>query len=105
MSIIYHYATVIKAINELRAKGYTEDFNIQENWLAYHSGKFSHEEFEITDIYFYEGDSNPDDEATVYGIESTSGIKGVLVTGNDAFPNAASTKIIDKLLVHKKDKK
>lgn len=103
MSIVYHYATVIKAIDDLREKGYTEDFNISENWLACNSGTFNEEEFEITHLYFYEGETDPDEKATVYGIESKNGIKGILVTGNDAFPEKASAKIIDKLLVHKKD--
>lgn len=104
MDIVYHYATVKVALDELRAKGFTEDFNIDEENLVYNSGKFGHEEFDITHLYFYEGETDPDEKATVYGIESKSGIKGVLVTGNDAFPDNASAKIIDKLLVHRKDK-
>ncbi|MFL9843376.1 hypothetical protein [Flavobacterium rhizosphaerae] len=102
MSITYHYATVIKAIEELRAKGFTEDFNLDENCLVCSVGAFNEDEFEISDIYFYEGESNPDDEATVYGIQSTSGHKGVLVTGNNYFTDSMSAAIVDKLLVHKK---
>lgn len=104
MEITYHYATVIKAIDELREKGFTEDFNLDENSIASTSGKFGEDEFEIAHIYFYEGETDPDEKATVYGIQSKFGHKGVLVTGNDAFPDNVSRKIIDKLLVHKKDK-
>lgn len=103
MDIQHHYATVSVAIEELRDKGYTEDFNITENWLTYHSGQFAHDEFEISDIYFYEGESNPDDKATVYGIVSTSGVKGVLVTGNDTDLDPLASKIVSKLLVHRND--
>jgi hypothetical protein len=102
MSTVYHYATVSKAIDELREKGFTEDFNLIDNYLVSHSGKYSDEEFDIAHIYFYEGDSNPDDEATVYGIESASGHKGVLVTGSDVFPDTSS-KIIKKLLLHREN--
>lgn len=105
MEIQYHYATVGKAIDELRAKGYTEDFNIRENWLAYHSGRFSHEEFEISDIYFYEGETDPDEEATVYGIVSGSGVKGVLVTGDEADLDPLADKIIHKLMGHRNNGK
>jgi len=104
MEIVYHYATVLKAITDLKAKGYTEDFNLAENSITFNNGSFGEDEFEITDVYFYEGESDPDEKATVYGIESKFGHKGVLVTGNDAFPDSVSRKIVDKLLVHRKDK-
>ena len=99
MKPTYHYATVIQAIDQLREKGFTEDFNLHENCLACGSGKFSHDEFEISHIYYYEGESNPDDEATVYGIESKTGIKGILVTGDEQDIDPMSQRIIDKLLV------
>ncbi len=104
MSTVYHYATVAKAIDELREKGFNEDFNLEDNYLTSHSGKWSDEEFEIAHIYFYEGATNPDDEATVYGIESASGHKGILVTGNDAYADGASGAIIKKLLKHRDDR-
>jgi hypothetical protein len=104
MEIQYHYATVSKAIEELRQKGYTEDFNLRENCLVCNAGKFDHDEFEITDIYYYEGESDPGDEATVYGIQSATGHKGVLVTGDEADTDSMSGMIISKLLVHKRDK-
>ncbi|MUV03912.1 hypothetical protein GN157_09355 [Flavobacterium rakeshii] len=99
MKPVYHYATVLKAIEQLREKGFTEDFNLHENCLVCNTDKFEVEEFEISHIYYYEGDSNPGDEATVYGIESKSGIKGILVTGDEQDTDPMSKSIIDKLLV------
>jgi hypothetical protein len=104
MSIVYHYATVSIAIDELREKGYNEDFNLDDNFLTSNVGKFSDEEFDITHVYFYEGATNPDDEATVYGIESASGHKGILVTGNDTLTDNATGKIVKKLLQHRDNK-
>lgn len=101
--ITYHYATVSKAIDELRAKGFTEDFNLADNCLVCNSAKFNDDEFEITHVYFYEGETDPGDEATVYGIESTSGVKGILVTGDEADEDAMTNAIIQKLLVHRND--
>ena len=106
MSITYHYATVSVAINELRAKGFNNDFNLKDNQLICNLGnEYDHDEFEISDIYFYEGESDPGDEATVYGIESASGTKGILVTGDESFSDPMANKIIEKLLVHRKDRK
>lgn len=97
MDTHYHYATVTHAINALREKGFTEDFNLEENCIASKPGKFTHEEFEITEVYRYEGDSDPADEATVYGIISSTGVKGVLVTGYGMSSDAMSTAILKKL--------
>ncbi len=102
MDIQYHYATVSKAIDELRQKGYTEDFNLDENCLVCNSGKFGEEEFDITHIYFYEGETDPGDEATVYGITSNKGHKGILVTGDEQDMDPMANKVINKLLVHRK---
>lgn len=102
MSIIYHYATVAIAIEQLREKGFTEDFNLEGNYLTSQVGRFGDSDFEIEHVYFYEGESNPDDEATVYGIQSGTGHKGVLVTGNDVFADNAESSIIKKLLHHNK---
>jgi hypothetical protein len=101
MSITYHYTTVSKAIEELRQKGFTEDFNLHENCLVCSAGKYNEDEFEVSHIYFYEGETDPGDEATVYGIESKSGIKGVLVTGDEADEDEMTNAIIQKLLVHR----
>lgn len=102
MNITYHYATVSKAIEQLREKGFTEDFNLDSNCLICNAGRFNNDEFEISHVYFYEGESDPGDEATVYGIESKSGVKGILVTGDETDSDAMSDAIIQKLLVHRR---
>jgi hypothetical protein len=65
-----HYAC-FKALDELNELGFTW-FSSQED--------ISKNKYEIVHIYRYEGDSNPDDEAVVFGIKSKSG-KRVFVTG------------------------
>ena len=94
---MYHYATVSEAVNILRQKGFTEDFNLEENCIVCHPSSFTHEEFEICEVFRYEGNSDPGDEATVYGIISSSGIKGVLVTGYGISSDTLSTAILKKL--------
>ncbi len=94
----YHYETVTEAIKQLREKGFTLDFNLEENCIACNLDKFNADEFEIVEVYRYEGDSDPADEATVYGIQSTSGIKGILVSGyGESSDNSATNAILKKL--------
>jgi hypothetical protein len=92
-----HYETVSKAIEELRRQGYTTDFNIEGNFIEYHEGKFSAGDFEIDDVYRYEGISDPADEAAVYAISVVNGIKGILVTGYGVSAETTSTEILQKL--------
>lgn len=96
-----HYATVSEAIEQLRQKGFTLDFNLKENCIVCHPEKFNINEFEIVDVYRYEGDTDPADEASVYAIESKSGLKGVLVTGYGISTDEMSAQLLQKLKEHK----
>lgn len=86
---MYHYATVSKALQELNDKGYTTDFNLEEDRIKKHS-----DDFEIQHIYRYEGESDPGDEATVYGIKAKSGEKGVFVASPGAYTENGAAKIL-----------
>jgi hypothetical protein len=95
----FHYETVSEALNELRKKGYTTDFNLKENHLYCNAGKFHAGDFTIDEVYRYEGNSDPADEATVYAISSVSGVKGVLVTGFGASADQNSSDLLKLLKV------
>lgn len=97
MSIPVYYSTVVEAIKKLRDKGYTVDFNLEENCLVCNTNKYEPEDFEITEVYRYEGQTDPADEATVYGIESKHGEKGVLVSGYGANMNSMTEAMLRKL--------
>ncbi len=92
-----HYETVSEAINQLRGKGFTIDFNLLENCIVCNEDKFFADDFEIVEVYYYEGNTDPADEATVYGIESKTGLKGVLVTGDPASMDSLTREILMKL--------
>jgi hypothetical protein len=94
---MYQYDSVAHAIEELRKKGYTEDFNLQENCLVCNARKFNADDFEITEVVRFEGDSDPGDEAVVYGIESTTGLKGILVNGYGYSSEPMGEEIAQKL--------
>ncbi|MFP9113271.1 hypothetical protein ACLI1A_04980 [Flavobacterium sp. RHBU_3] len=86
-SQMYHYATVSKALQELAEKGYTTDFNLEED-------RIKKEDVTIEHIYRYEGESDPGDEATVYGISIKSGEKGVYVVSPGAYTEKKAAKIL-----------
>ena len=92
-----HYGTVSEAITTLRAKGFTLDFNLQKNCLVCNNNIYNVDECDIVDIYRYEGNSDPADDAAVYAIESKHGEKGILVTGYGLSTDEMSAEILEKL--------
>jgi hypothetical protein len=79
--LMYTYDTVSAAVNGLKTRGYTTDFNLQENCLICREAEYHPEDFEIVEVYRFEGNTDPADEAVVYAIEGNKGHKGVLVNG------------------------
>ena len=96
---MYRYDSPSQAINELKKRGYTEDFNLQENCIICKGQKLSADEFEIKEVYRFEGDSDPTDEAIVLGIESSNGLRGVLVNGYGYSSEPLADEIERKLRV------
>lgn len=96
---MFNYDTVTEAINGLRERGYTLDFNLQSNALQCFNPDLylSPELFEIKEIYRFEGNTDPDDEAIVYAIESTDGHKGVFVNGYGASADELGSEMMKKL--------
>ena len=90
----YHYASVIKALEELKTMGFVIDYNLQEKAIMDYP-----DSYQIVHIYRYEGDSNPDDEAIVYGIKSNSGEKGVFVAGFSANSESEAAKVLNELSI------
>jgi hypothetical protein len=94
---------VAHALEELKKKGYTEDFNLQENCIVCNTQKFTADDFDIKEVIRFEGNSDPGDEAIVYGIESKTGIKGVLVNGYGYSSEPMGEAIAKKLSIHAHD--
>ena len=62
-----NYESLADALDDLGKRGYEADFEPQSNCL-YCSNldlRLNEEEFHVDEVYQYEGDSNPDDNAVV----------------------------------------
>jgi len=97
------YDTLLDALNDLKQRGYTIDFN-----LAFDHVKCDEtgvclvpSQFEITEYYRFEGISDPDDSSVIFAIESKDGtMKGVMVSGYGMYSEALSEEMLQKLKVH-----
>lgn len=97
---MYTYETVTDAVSGLRKRGFNLDFNLDENCIICHEDKFNPEDFEIVEVYRFEGNTDPADEAVVYAIESNKGEKGVLVNGYGPTSENMSSEMAKKLHFH-----
>ena len=96
--------TLSEAVTLLQQDGYTEDFNIQSNFIECKNIdlKISPEEFLIDKFYRFEGDTDPDDEEVVYAISSDKHkMKGILVAAFGKDADVLSTEILEKLRIKK----
>ena len=94
MSRTYHYASVIEALADLKEKDYTVDFNLEEQDIVKNPYSYT-----IEHVYRYEGNTNPDDEAVVYGIKSSNGSKGVFVAGFSANSEGEAARVLNQMSV------
>jgi len=98
---MHAYDTMSEAVNDLKKRGYTLDFNLEEDKLVCNKTPLAlqPDEFEITEVYRFEGNTDPADEAVVYAIESRHGQKGVLVNGYGPAADPMSDEMIKKLRI------
>ena len=97
------YDTLTEALNDLKKRGFTTDFNISFQHIeCVNTGKELHpKDFEIVEHYRFEGNTDPDDESVVYVIQSIDGsIKGTLVSAYGMYSESVSEDMIKKLTVH-----
>jgi len=82
--------TEAQIINELIAKGYTHNFNLEENNLLKcleNNETFTKVEVRIVEHYRTEGESDPDYMSVVYAIEAGKNTKGIIVDAFGTYSN------------------
>lgn len=83
-----NFDTLVEAINGMKSRGYTEDFNLESKNLVCGATSLGKDDFTVDYLFRFEGDSNPDDEAILYAIsDKNSNVKGVLTTSYGAYTN------------------
>ena len=95
-----HMTTLSQVLNNLRAEGYTEDFNLKADCLVCGGNllELRPDDFTVDRHYRFEGMSDPDDEAIVYAISSEKyGLKGVVVNGYGIYDDPDVSEMIKKL--------
>lgn len=97
------YNTLSEAVNDLTKKGYTLNFNLKQDCIecAEQPLSLQPEEFEIDDVYRFEGQNDPGDSNILYAISSHNHqVKGLLVNAYGAYSDSFSAKMVEKLKLH-----
>jgi hypothetical protein len=97
-----NYESLVDALDDLRKRGYAADFATEQ--MCLYCGdldlRLHPEDFNIDEVYRFEGDSSADDSAVLYAITSTSGLKGTLVDGYGIYNDNLSFEMARKLQMH-----
>jgi len=96
------YETVSEAVNDLSKQGYTDNLRMGNECLHCDGKgvKLDPKEFQIDEVFRFEGITDPADETIVYAISSYDGkVKGTLVNAYGAYSDSASGDLVDKLAI------
>lgn len=98
---MHTYESLTEAVNDLKKRGYTEDYNLAPECIECASLdlKLHPEHFVVDEFYRFEGDSNPSDNSIVYAISSNDGVKGVLIDAYGVYAHNLTEKMVRKLRV------
>lgn len=94
-----NYDTMVEALNDLKKRGYSTDFELKENCLACTVDKkyFETHDFKVVEVHRFEGMTNPGDSSVLYVIESSDGRKGTLLDAYGADSENISPELARKL--------
>jgi hypothetical protein len=95
------YESPTDALDDLKKRGYEADFEPQSDCL-YCSNldlRLYEEEFHIDEVYHFEGNANPCNNAVIYALSSPTGLKGVIVDADKAPSENISSEISKKAAV------
>ncbi len=73
--------SLANCLNRVITEGYTADFKVTDQGLedGDRADRYSPEQIQVVNFFRFEGQSDPDDNAILYVIETNDGTKGTLI--------------------------
>lgn len=100
---MHTYETLSQALNDLQNRGFNYDFNLLENSIECKANHrlYNPAQFNVVEVYRFEGMTNPDDSSVIYVISTEDGLKGTLVDAYGVYAQSLSPELVAKLnIVH-----
>ncbi|HEX9627112.1 MAG TPA: hypothetical protein VGA00_09260 [Acidiferrobacterales bacterium] len=96
------YRTMQEAITQLRKRGFATEFELINHQLRVPGTGRSYrpDELRIVEYHRFEGESDPDDMAVVYALESRDGTRGIITDAFGPYADPAIGEVIDGAQLH-----
>lgn len=91
-------------LNKMVAEGYTEHFAITEQGLEslHKHSNYKPDQIQVVNFFRFEGQSDPDDNAILYVIETNDGTKGTLIDAYGVYTDPNVSKFMKDVETIKK---
>ena len=91
--------TLAVCLSKMISEGYREDFRVTDSGLeALQSGKeYLPQDIRIVNFYRFEGESDPDDNAILYVIETCDGTRGTLVDAYGTYHDGRTSRFMEQV--------
>ena len=96
--------SLVTCLNRIIADGYTEDFKVTDNGMeALQKGKrYRADEVAVINFFRFEGASDPEDNAILYLLQTTDGIKGTLIDAYGLYNDQRISRFITQVSAFEK---
>lgn len=94
------YKDLADAVETMKERGFNHTFELNGEFIKCEdlNVKYTPEDLRIIESYRYERATDPGSDATVFALQSISGIKGTLIIGYGKYADPEKAKLIDMLL-------
>lgn len=93
-----NFETLSEAMNGLKEKGFTYEFDYKDSCLMGSGGKeFNASQLKIVEIHRFEGMTSPDDSAILYAIDCSDGSKGLVVDAYGVYADPEKTAFMSDI--------
>lgn len=103
---MHSYDTLAQALNDLQTRGFDYDFNLLENCIECKAKQtlYNPQQFNVLEVYRFEGMTNPDDSSVLYAIETEDRVRGTLVDAYGAYSESVTPELAAKLnILHQEE--
>ncbi|MDZ7808256.1 MAG: hypothetical protein U5K71_14240 [Gracilimonas sp.] len=98
------YKDLADAVESLKEKGFDHVFELGDGNITCKSldTEYSPDDLSILESHSFDKGTDPGSESSVHAIESSNGVKGILILSYGMYVDPGKAKVIDRLLKSEK---
>lgn len=96
------YTTMTFALEDLKKRGYTDDFVLNEENSMKNSRSnttYKPSDMQIVEYHRFEGESDPGDMAIVFAVKCKDGAKGLILSSYGTYTDTAMVSFMDEVKI------